>query len=170
MADATNVRIGACQVWYKGVDIGHTQGGVTFSYSPDYTELKVDKWASAVDMALSGEEVTVTIRLAEPQAARLRYAIAAGNYEPTGSPTHEFGRSTGFLGSSFAGTLRLHPLALANSNQAEDIHIYKAVAVDDVELEYTVDDQLVVEVTLRALVDETKTDGSVLGHIGTGVS
>ena len=171
MATASNVRIGACAITYKGTDLGHTLGGVTFTYEPDYEDLKVDKWAGPIDKALTAENLSVTIRLAEPQVARLRHAIAAGTYDSSGAtPSLELGKSTGFLGSTVAGHLRLHPQNLSDSDQSEDIHIFKAVAVDEVELEFTVDDQRVAEITFNALVDETKSDGSVLGHIGPGVS
>ena len=171
MADASNVRIGACTVTFRGTDLGHTLGGVTFNYEPDYEDLRVDKWAGPIDKALTSENLTITVRLAEPQVQRLRYAIAAATYDSSGANSSlELGKSTGFLGSSVAGHLRLHPQRLTNTDQSEDINIFKAVPVDEVELEYTVDDQLVAEVTFQALVDETKSDGTVLGHIGPGVS
>lgn len=169
MADATNVRIGVMQAWFNGVDLGHTRGGVTVSYEPDFEDIRVDKYASIVNAALSDESLTVAINLAEPQVERLRYAIL-GYYETSGSnKSLNIGKDSATLASTASGILRLHPIRLANSDTSEDITIYKAFPSDEVELEFTSDDQTVVEVTFKALVDESKTEG-YLGHIGPGIS
>ena len=77
-----------------------------------------------------------------------------------------FGSQAGFLLSQRAVELRLHPRNRADSDRTQDIFIWKAVSVENVEIPFKVDEQTVIEVTFQALVDEARGDGSHLGRIG----
>lgn len=168
MADISKVRIGPCKVTFNGVDVGHTKGGVSFNYEPSMTDLTVDQYGSSpVDAALTGENLTIVTRLAEITAANIGKAIASAETETGAQGTKvEIGANAGKLMSTVAAQLVLHPLKNADADYSEDVTIYKAFASESVALDYSTEDQRVLEVTFRALIDEGKSVGSRLGHIG----
>jgi len=160
----TNVKIGACRVSYKGVDLGHTKGGVTVSYEPEYADKSVDRWGnSKVGRALIGEVLTATVPLVELSIANLLRVMPATSANAGQAAT--LGRQARDL-TGDEGELILHPLRNADNNLSEDIVIYKAVVTSNVELNYEVDNQTVYEVTFEGYVDTGRTDGAALGHFG----
>lgn len=158
MANAANIKIGHCNVIWKGTDLGHTKGAITVSYEPEYANIEANDYASAIDKVLTKETWTITVPLAESTLANINKALGtatlSGNYSKVGS-------KSGKRLSGVAGELMLNP-----TDGSEDIVFYKAVPVDAVELNYEVDNERIVEVKWEALVDESKTDGNLLGHIG----
>ena len=46
MKDTQNIKIGACTVTVGGVDIGHTKGGATIVYTPEYVDIQADLWGN----------------------------------------------------------------------------------------------------------------------------
>ena len=164
MASLANVKIGICSVTYKGVDLGHTKGSVKFSYKPSYEDIAVNQFCkSATDKVLTQEVVEVKVPLAETQVVNIAKMIptTSGNT----ASLSKFGNEAGARLSVYAGELLLHPTAVTGTG--EDVALYKAVISGDVELEYAVDGQRVVEVTFSALIDSTKTNGNLFGHFGT---
>lgn len=164
----SNVRIGACSVKFKTRDVGHTLEGVEFNFERSFEDLKVDKYGDMpVDMALTGHNLTIKFKMAEVTLANLDVAIPEGGYQSsTGGTRVNLGTDAGYLLAQDAGELVLHPLKNAASDLTEDIVVYKAVSVEAVPLNYKVNEQRVVEVTMRALVSEDYADGRRLGHIG----
>lgn len=167
MPNKTNVRIGACSVFYGGVNLGHTRDGAEFNFEREFEELRVDQYSSPVDLALTGQNLTVKVYLAEIVNDILNVAIPEGKYE-LGSADDRLGlgQDTGYLLGQDAKQLILHPLKNADSDLSEDIVIYKAVSTEPVALNYKVDEQRICEVTFMALIDETNGNGRRLGHIG----
>jgi len=164
----SNVRIGVCSVKFKTADLGHTLDGVEFEFEREFEDLTVDKYGKMpVDMALTGHNLKIKFKLAEVNLANLDVAIPEGGYQTAGAGTRiNLGTDAGYLLRQDAGELVLHPIKNGASDLSEDIVIYKAVSVEAVPLNYKVDEQRVVEVTMRALVDESYADGRRLGHIG----
>ena len=163
MGTITNVKIGVCDVKYKGVDLGHTKGGIKLAYKPEYEDIVVNQYGkSAVDKVLTKEVLEVKVPLSETQLANIQKMIP---FSTTVSAYTKFGSESGQRLSTLAGELLLHPASVTGTS--EDVCIYKAVVASDVELEYSVDGQRVVEVTFNALIDTTKTNGQLFGHFGT---
>lgn len=165
--NAQNIKIGECDVFYNGEVIGHTKGGVEFSFEREFEDLTVDQYGSmALDKALTGEKLQVKVFIAEPTKENLAYSIPEGRYDYNGEEDNKLGlgRDAGYLLSQDAVELRLHPRNETDTNN--DIYIWKAVSVEAVELAYKVDEQRILEVTFEALVDETRIDGYRLGRIG----
>ena len=163
-ASLANVKIGICSVTYKGVDLGHTKGSVKLSYKPTYEDVVVNTYGkSATDKVLTQEVVEVKVPLAETQVTNIAKMIptSTGNT----ASLSKFGNEAGARLATTAGELLLHPTAVTGTG--EDVAIYKAVISGDIELEYAVDGQRVVEVTFSALIDATKTNGQLFGHFGT---
>jgi hypothetical protein len=166
MANADNIKIGACQVFFKGRDLGHTKGGVTINYAPENVMISADQWGETpIDYSGNGELWTITVRLTESAVQNIKDAMPHGTLEASDARL-ALGRNAGHRLSEEAGLLVLHPLANDPTDASEDVVFYKAVAMDEFEMEFTNEDQRVFEVPFVALVDTTKTDGNWLGHIG----
>lgn len=168
MANIQNVRIGDCDVFFDGVHLGHTKGGVEFTFEREFEDLTVDKYLNMpVDMALTGQNLLVKAYLAEITNDVLNVAIPEGGYA-LGSADDKLGLGTdsGYLLAADAKALRLHPRNKAATDYSEDIYLHKAISVENVELAFKIDEQRVIETTFRALVDESQPNGSRLGRIG----
>lgn len=168
MANIQNVRIGDCDVFLNEVHLGHTKGGVEFTFEREFEDLTVDQYGSMpLDMALTGQNLLIKAYLAEITNDVLNVAIPEGAYA-LGSEDDKLGlgRDAGYLLAQDAKPLRLHPRNKAADDYSEDIYIWKAVSVENVEMGFKIDEQRVIETTFRALVDESQPNGSRLGRIG----
>ena len=167
--DLTKVRIGACQVFYKSRDLGHTLGGVELSLDREFKDINVDKYGTtAVDKALTGQNFKAKVTLAQPDFYNLDVAMPESSaFDGAGGLDRvNIGTDAGFLLRGEGGLLVLHPLNKAVSDFSEDINIYIAVSVETVEMAYKVDEQRVLAITFQALVSESYDSGRRLGHIG----
>ena len=165
-ADITNVKMGACSVTFDDVDLGHTKGGVTVAYEPEYHDITVDKYGNTVvEKVLVGESLKVTVPLAEHTIANLEVAIPAGT-DANGSSSVTLGKDAGELMAQYAKELVLHPLANADGDRTEDIVLYKAIVTEPIELVLNNDGEKIAEVVFQAILDESKADGARLGLIG----
>lgn len=169
MANVTNIKLGTCSVTYKGTDLGHTIGGATVTYSPEYHETKVDKFGeSVVEKFLVGERLTAKFSLAEFTLANLQVAISQGTQ--VGDDAISIGSVAGQKASETAGLLVLHPVANAAGNRNDDVSIYKAVVTNELDIEHKNDGEKVLPVEMDGLVDEGRDDGNLLGFIGDSIS
>lgn len=173
MPSLSNVKIGVCSVTLGGVDLGHTKDGVSFKIDRKFKDLTVDQYGDTpVDFALTGQEVTVEVPLAEVTLDNLNVAVPEGAHAQAGSGVTlkerlGIGTDSGYLLSADAKQLILHPTSKAAGDDTEDITLYKVVPVDAIALDYKIDAQRVVKVTFKALVSETYGSGRRLGHIGS---
>lgn len=169
MADATKIQLGPCSVTYKGRDMGHTIGGVTVTYSPDYYKSKVDKFGSStVESFLVGEQLTAECNLAEFTLANLQDAINQSTLQ--GDDSVSVGSNAGKKASANAGLLVLHPLAAGSGVRDYDVSIYKAVIVSELTIEHKTDGEKVIPCMFEGLVDENRSDGNMLGFIGDSIA
>ena len=167
MADTTNVKLGVCSVNFGGTDLGHTKGGVTLAYTPEYVDITVDQYGnSKVDKALVGEDMIVTVPLAESQVANLANAIPMGTLAGAADGRITIGKDAGDRLLDEAAQLVLHPIYLAAGDLSRDVVIHKAVVHNEISIPFTNEDQTTIEVEFCALVDTSKTTGNYLGHIG----
>lgn len=167
-----NLRIGDVEVYIDygagEVFLGQTKGGVEFTFEREFEDLTVDKWGSSpLDMALTGNNLLIKVFLAEVNTERLSYAMPEGRYAESGDDSKlGLGSTSGYLASTDEGILRLHPRRNAANDRDQDIYIWKAVSIESVEQAFKIDEQTVLEVTFRALVDENRADGEHLGRVG----
>jgi hypothetical protein len=168
MANKLNTRIGHCTVSFGGVDLGHTKDGVELEFERETEDLLVDQFGSMpVDLALTGQNLTVKVFLAEVMASNLNIANPEGDHDLGGEGERVgFGTDAGYLLGQDAKQLVLHPAKNAAADDSEDVVIYKAVSVESVALNYKIDEQRILEVTFRAIVSEDNGNGRRLGHIG----
>lgn len=169
MADATKVQLGVCSVTYKGQDLGHTIGGVTVTYAPDYHETKVDRTGSSVvEKFLVGEKFSAECNLAEFTLANLQVAINQSTLQ--GDDSVSVGSYAGKRASANAGLLVLHPIAAGSGVRDYDVSIYKAVVTGELKIEHKNDGEKVLPVNFDGLVDENRSDGNLLGFIGDSIA
>lgn len=169
MADLSKITIGACQVFHGGVDLGHTLEGVELEFGREKVKLKVDAYGeSPVDYAINGNMVTAKMKLAEVDQDRLNTALPEAQHAVGGAGERlGFGSLSGYLLRDDAKLLRLRPLRnVASGDDSEDVNIYLAVSVENVPLNYKVDEQRAIEITFEGLISETYGDGRLLGHVG----
>lgn len=168
MANIQNVRIGDCDVFLNEIHLGHTKGGVDFKFERSFEDLTVDKYGETpIDMALTGQNLVVEANLAEVTNDVFNVAVPEGVYA-VGSLDDKLGLGTdsGYLLRQDAKPLRLHPRNKAATDYSEDIYVWLAVSSEPLELGFKIDEQRVVKVTFRALVDESQPNGQRLGRIG----
>jgi hypothetical protein len=167
-ADIDNIDLGPCIVYWNGVDMGHTIGGCSLNYSPEFHETKVDRHAGAVERWLTGEKLSAVVPLAESTLANINRSAAHSTLH--GSSNVSFGTVTGKRASDVAGTLVLHPVANATNDKSDDAVIWKAHATSDVVIDYKPDGEKILNTTFEGLVDEARGDGKYLGLIGDSAS
>lgn len=170
MADATKIQLGVCTVVYKGVDLGHTIGGVTVTYTPDFHDTSVDQYGtSVVEKFLVGERLKAKFNLAEFTIANLQNAINQGTLQ--GDDAVSVGSAAGKRASAKAGLLVLHPInSPASDTRQFDVAIYKAISTSELAIEHKNDGEKVLPVEMEGLIDEGRADGNMLGFIGDSIS
>lgn len=165
MADITKVRLGTCNVTFNGVDLGHTRGNVEVTYSPNWSDVMVDKYGNTVvDSYLNGEKLTAKVPLAEETIANLKNAIPNATFAGAANARVTLGKSAGQKASNMAYQLVLHPIT--ENTRVRDIVLHKAFVKSDIALVHSNDEQTTFEVEFFGLLDESKSDGNYLGLIG----
>lgn len=165
MANGANIKLGVCSVNFNGVDLGHTEGGVEFMYKPKHVEIKADLYGdSPLDDALVGETMTAKVPLAEKTIANLNIAMPHSTFAGAGNARITLGKQAGESLKALAAQLYLHPIS--ESTKAYDIVMYKAAVATDINIKHDNKGQTIIEVTFKAYIDETKTNGNYLGLIG----
>lgn len=164
MASITNVQVGVCEVTINGTNLGHTKGSVEFTYEPEYFEATVDKYGNTpVNSYLIGQSVTLKVPLAEFTIANLGVAMV-GQFAGAGNTRRQFGSNAGVKGTDNAYEVVAHPIN--EGTRRHDIVLYKAYVSEAFTLTHAVDEEKIIEVTFKALVDETKSNNNYLGMIG----
>lgn len=66
MSDTKNVKLGVCKIFYGGVDLGYTQGGVQVAVKTETHKVNVDQFGkTTVDEVIMSRDVTAKVPLAE---------------------------------------------------------------------------------------------------------
>lgn len=170
MADVTKVKVGTCDVTANGVNLGHTKGGCEVNYEPSYHDISVDEFGeTVVNKKLLGEKFSVKVPLAEYTLANLAVAIPnSGIITNAVTPAKQrlqFGSKAGKDMLAKAVAWLFHPKDMGAS-VAFDINIPKGIVTNQVTISHVNDGERIIEVTVEALLDETKADGAYLASIG----
>lgn len=165
MPDVTNVQVGVCDVTLNGTNLGHTKGGVEFSYEPAYHDVAVDKYGETiVEKYLLGEKVMVKVPLAEFTIPNIAVATPQGVYAGAGNARRTMGASAGKKATDDSYQLVLHPIN--EGTRRHDIVLHKAYVSNTITLVHRNDEEKIIEVEFEALLDESKADGNYLCLIG----
>lgn len=139
-----NVKLGVCKVFFDGIDLGLTKGGVEVSVSTDTYKTEVDQFGkTAVKEQITGRNVSVKVPLAETTIQNIS-ALMPGTTIVTsvGGALHleaTTGVGTDLLAS--AKELRLHPIALIDTDYSEDFVVYKAATAGALTFAYKLDSE-----------------------------
>lgn len=164
--DVSKVTHGPAQVDIAGTEIGHTAGGVTWTVTPQNRARNVDQFGSSeVAIIHTGDQVRATIPWAEWTAAVLAEVYAPGDDQTGGSdPFLGVGRSAGFIYPD--QTLDIIPRLSTHSSKK--IEIFKATPIGELSLNHNADDDRIFETEFACTVDESKTDGQLIGKLYVG--
>ncbi len=160
---------GPCTLTYKGIDVGHTIDGVMLEAERELQEVNVDQYGhTPIDLVLSGNNLRLKFKMAQTEWDQWNIAIPeTSSYD--GASTNDradFGADAGYSLRQDAGLLVLHPMRNAAGDLSDDVTIYQAVSAGNISVPFKIDQQRVLEVEMRALVDESYGTGRRLGHYG----
>jgi len=165
--DLSKILAGPCEIFLgtPEASIGHTQDGVEFNYEPDIRERNVDAYGSTpVELLLIGENIEVTTRITQWELAKLKKAMPAGLQ---GSNYLGLGRTAGFhLAENEAVLMRIHPLEQGAVTDY-DVYLWRTVSNAPVAIAFNNEGDRVFEVTFKAMPDESRQEGQLLGKIGS---
>jgi len=155
---------GPSKLTWGGNALGHTIGGVSVNVAVQSRDRKVDEFGETItDIIHTGDNVEIKTTLGERSMRTLTTVYALNG---TGLTSYEgIGKRPGTTGRSVAGALVIHPLFMGAAT-TRDVTFYKTVPVPGGDVQYgSVSSDNVYQVTFRALVDDTKGDGVLLGRI-----
>ncbi len=157
--DSDNISIGPCYVYFDGVHVGHTFGGVTVSITQNTYELKSDQYGETPLRVLdAGLVMEVTVNMTESTFANLKLLFASAVDQTT---YLTFGKPVGEVVAT--GELVLEPI-----DGSEIYQIYNAApnVGGAVEIAFTTDNQRVYACRFVALIDDQRVSGDQLFRIG----
>lgn len=101
-SNTRNVKLGICQVFFGGQDLGYTKGGVEVSVTTETHEVNVDQFGqTAINQLIMGRDVKVKVPMAETTLENLvaimpgATLVATGGAVATGTITVATNPSTG---------------------------------------------------------------------------
>jgi hypothetical protein len=157
--NSNNISIGPAYVYFAGVHVGHTYGGVSMSVTQNTYELKSDQYGETPVRVLdAGLVIEVTVNMTESTFANMKILFASATDETT---YLTFGKPVGELVDT--GELVLEPI-----DGSEIVQIYKAApnVGGAIEIAYTTDNQRVYACRFVGLIDDTRDEGDQLFRIG----
>lgn len=157
--DSNNISIGPCYVYFQGVHVGHTYGGVTMSVTQNTYELKSDLYGeTAVRVLDAGLVLEITVNMTEATFANLKLLFASAVDETT---FLTFGKPVG-------EPITTGELVLEPTDGSEIVQVYNAApnVGGAVEIAYTTDNQRVYACRFVGLIDDARESGDQLFRIG----
>lgn len=168
MSDAANVTGGPASItigstaFSGGSALGHAQGGVKATFTPEGREVLVDQFGSTpMRIRHTGDKVEIMTPLAEYTAATLAEMNESGNNqtEASGAKYMGLGRAATYYHTS--QELIITPLVTADA--AKFLGIHKATVTGSVDLSWSNEDETILSLTWAALGKEDATAGEILG-------
>lgn len=152
--DPSNVKLGTCKVFFDNVDLGLTIGGVEFELTTTTHDSKVDQFGEiAVNSIITGRQPKVTVPMAETTLDNLVATMPGATLiiDKTTASKRRVDIKTGVGVSLFdlAKELRLHPIALPDSDVSEDIILPKAATGGNIKFAYKNDSERVYNVEFK---------------------
>jgi hypothetical protein len=124
-----NVKIGACSVNFKTIDMGLTKGGVEITSNTAKKKINVDQFGETeINEYITGVNVSVKVPMAESDLTILQQAVPSSTLvtDATTPLKKKLEIRTGVgisLRDVAAGKLVLHPIGLPITNKLEDFTI-----------------------------------------------
>jgi hypothetical protein len=153
-----NFQIGAADVRYKGVHLGHTnEDGVVVNYEPDvHMHMSGRFGTTPVKASIVGKKLEVTVNMAEMTLAKFETAFAGSDID---SNILNFGGKAGE--ELVGGELVVLPIF----GNIRKWTFKNAVVTGAVEQEYSPSNEQILEVTFTAMVDEDALDAENIAEV-----
>ena len=154
-SDTKNVKMGVCLVYYKGVDLGYTQGGVQVTVTTETHKTNVDQFGkTTVNEQIMSRDVQVKVPLAETTLDNLVATMPGASIAGTGADKKAIVTSgVGISLLDLAGELRLHPKNKAVDDYSEDFVIPPAATSGGLTFAYEVEKERIFDTTFQGYPD-----------------
>lgn len=141
-------------------EVGYTDDGVEFVYTPTFKDIKVDEEPSPIDQLLDGEKLEVKVKLAEATLENLNRAIAGSSLESDseGDTLHVGSADPEDIQEVILGFEGPAPA----DNQTRVIIAYRAKVTSSVSFKYQRSDKVMYDVTFTCLADSSQPAGQRL--------
>lgn len=163
-SDVDNVLGGPGYVTLGGNSIGHTQGGITANITPKNRPVNVDQFGvSEVNYRHTGDESRMTIPFAEWSAATIAEIYDGGNDQTGGSGAAYLGigRSAGKVYDTQASEI----IAFLTADAAKKLSFHRSTPIGGFDIAYKTDEDRIFNIEFANLVDESQTDGELIGKV-----
>lgn len=180
-SDTKNVKVGVCRIYFDGVDLGYTKGGVEVEVTTETYAVTVDQFGNTeVNEIVLGRQVMVRAPLAETTLQNLVKLMPGATLSGTGASTKvEVTNGVGVSLLDLAKPLVLHPQNLPDTDKSEDFVIPLAATAGAINFAYRLDEERVFSVEFKGYPNPTSrllfimgshsfTTGSAGGTGGTG--
>lgn len=161
-SNTNNVKLGVCKVFFDGVDLGYTQGGVEFSASTTTHKVEVDQFGkTAIKETITGRAVGVKVPLAETTLQNLAALFpvnpnnVANGAGLVGTTAQRVGVDAG-IGVDLLATaklLALHPLGALDYDFSDEIVIPLANTPGALNYAYKLEDERIFNVDFTGFPD-----------------
>ena len=162
--DVTKVIGGPAQFTLGGTQLSHTQGGITVTAKPSQHLVTVDEFGTTTcGIRHTGDDVKMKVPFAEYTAAVLGAVYEAGRDQTaaTGSKYLGIGRSAGYVYTTAAA----QAVPYLTADAAKLVSMLKVTPVGELVQEFNVDKDRLLEMEFACILDETATDGEMIGSI-----
>lgn len=160
-----NVIGGPAQFKIAGTQISHTQGGISLNVKPSQHNVVVDKFGTTIcGIRHTGDDVKMKAPFAEYSAAALAAAYEPGNDQTaagSGSKYMGIGRSAGYIYTTAAATV----VPYLSADAAKIVSMLKVTPVGELVQDFNYDKDRLLEMEFACILDETATDGELIGTI-----
>jgi hypothetical protein len=154
-SDTKNVKLGVCTVFFDGVDLGYTQGGVQVTVKTDTHKVNIDQFGkTTVNELIMSRDVSAKVPLAETTIENLVQIMPGATLVGTGAnQSVEVDSGIGIDLLSIAKELRLHPIAKAPTDYSEDFVIPLAATAGALDFAYEVEKERIFSVDFTGYPD-----------------
>ena len=158
------IETGPCGLTFRGVALGHTLEGMKVSISSDLRERLVDEYGkNVVELIGQADRVEIKATLMQKSLAVLQ-TVYQMSYGAISSSLVGIGRLPGKKATERSGQLVIHRIG---SHSSQDVVFFNVAVAGSGEVNFgTVTADRTFEVTWRCLVDESQSNGQLLGQIG----
>lgn len=158
-SDTKNVKLGVCSVFFDGVDLGYTQGGVQVTVKTDTHKVNVDQFGkTTINEIIMQRDVSVKVPLAETTLENMVNIMPGATLVTDGTTqakSVEVSVGIGVDLLSIAKELRLHPIAKAPTDYSEDFVIPLAATSGALNFVYEVEKERIYDVDFTGYPDPT---------------
>lgn len=166
--DASKIVSGPAQFLLASAEIGHTQGAITSTFSPQNRGRNVDEFgASEVAIIHNGDTCRLTVPFAEWAADTLAEIYDPGNDQTeagasgSGGTYLGFGRAAGYVYQTQEAQIIPRLAAAAQ----KFLQFWKVTPIGEFQLTWNAETDRIFETEFACLTDETQTDGELIGRI-----